>query len=44
MDKDNKDTRSDDEIIATKFVRRSNKNVSMKATSDLREKASSTNG
>lgn len=38
MDKDNKDTRSDDEIIATKFVRRSDKNVSMKATSDLQER------
>ncbi|HPG64710.1 MAG TPA: carbohydrate ABC transporter permease [Saccharofermentans sp.] len=38
MDKDNKDTRSDDEIIATKFVKRSDKNVSMKATSDLQER------
>ena len=38
MDKDIKDTRSDDEIIATKFVRRSDKNVSMKATSDLQER------
>lgn len=38
MDKDIKDTRSDDEIIATKFVKRSDKNVSMKATSDLQER------